>query len=190
MNKDIEKRNAELKADNEKEMSIFGVPIVFDTPTVINTPFGKFIEIIKSGSLDNADMSDVKLLVNHNLKDIPLARTKSKTMELNITNIGLEMSAKLPNTEQGKSLYSALKRGDIDGMSFAFDVDEEEFDENTNTRTIKSFKKIHEVSIVTFPAYEETKAEARNKFFKEQDSQEKEKLLLKIERILNYKGEI
>ena len=156
------KRNADLRASSE-DLKVSGTPIVFEKETVIKSIFGDYKEIIKRGALDNTDMSDVMLLINHDFSDIPLARSKANTMTLNVDNNGLNIEATLPDTEKGKGIYKALKRGDLDGMSFAFDVDNEEYDESTNTRIIRSISKIYEVSIVNMPAYEDTKVEARNK---------------------------
>lgn len=69
------------------------------------------------------------------------------------------------NTD-AKNLYSAISRGDISGMSFTFMIDTEEWEEldtEKPTRRIKAFAKIYEVSVVTFPAYEDAEIHARDK---------------------------
>jgi len=139
-----------------------GRPIVYDQPTTINDPAGQYIEIIRSGALDEADISDTRLLYNHDLSKVPLARTP-KTMQLIKDAAGLKMVAKLPDTEEAKSVYTAVKRGDLTGMSFAFKVPEggDRYDAATNTREILKIEKIYEISIVPFPAYPQTSVEAR-----------------------------
>ena len=121
--------------------------------------------MIQRGALDGADISDVRLLVNHDTDRIPLARTP-KTMQLSISDQGLEMKATLSDTEDGKAVYTAVKRGDLSGMSFAFtvDVDGEVYEHSDSyvKRTITRIKKLYECSIVSFPAYAETSVEARN----------------------------
>ena len=158
-----EVRAQEPTADGNGTLLIVGTPIVFETPTTINDPTGSYTEVIKRGALDGADLTDSRLLVNHDLTRIPLARTP-KTMQFSITDKGLEMRAELPNTEEAKSVYTAVKRGDLTGMSFAFTVPEggDSFDAKTNTRTITKIAKVYEVSLVNFPAYPTASAEARS----------------------------
>lgn len=141
---------------------LIGTPIVYDTPTVINDPLGSYTEIIKRGALDGADLSDTRLLVGHDTSRIPLARAP-KTMQLTVTEKGLEMRAELADTESANAAYTAVERGDLDGMSFAFKVPEggDSYDRATNTRTIHKIEKIYEVSLVTFPAYPQASVEAR-----------------------------
>ena len=151
-----------LTADKQETFNIYGKPIVFDTPTTIHDPAGEYIEIIRSGALDGADLNDSRLLYNHDVNKIPLARTP-KTMSFNLTTAGLEMRAELPNTASGKEIYEAVRRGDLSGMSFAFKVPKggDSYDPLTNTRTIYKIEKVYEVSIVPYPAYPTTSVEAR-----------------------------
>lgn len=139
-----------------------GTPIVFNTPTVINDPRGSYTEIIERGALDGADISDTRLLVGHDKAKVPLARAP-KTMQLTITERGLEMRAELADTADARAVYTAVERGDLDGMSFAFKVPEggDSYDRATNTRTIHRIEKIYEVSVVAFPAYPTASVEAR-----------------------------
>ena len=133
---------------------VAGVPIVFDTPTTINDSLGSYTEIIKRSALDHTDLSDVKLLYNHDLNKIPLARSP-ETMSFNIDEKGLNIRASLPDTVEGNSVYTAIKRKDLNSMSFGFKVAEggEVFDTATNTRTITNIDKVFECSVVPFPAY-------------------------------------
>jgi len=156
-------RATEPTADGKDALVIVGTPIVFDTPTTIHDPAGDYIEVIKRGALDDADLTDSRLLVNHDLSRVPLARTP-KTMKFKITDKGLEMRAELPDTEEAKAVYTAVKRGDLTGMSFAFTVPDggDSYDAKTNTRTITKIAKVYEVSLVSFPAYPTASAEARS----------------------------
>ena len=161
-------RTAEIRAlapavEGANGLIIEGVAIVFDTPTTIHDPAGDYIEVIKRGALDGADLTDSRLLVNHDLTRIPLARTP-KTMQFKITDKGLEMTAELPDTEEARTAYTAVKRGDLTGMSFAFTVPKggDSYDPKTNTRTITKISKVYEVSLVNFPAYPTASAEARS----------------------------
>jgi len=100
-------------------MTIEGVPIVFDTPAIIDDPAGKYTEIIQRGALDGADLSECRLFYNHDMNRVPLAKSPH-TMRFETTPQGLQMTAELPDTEAAREVYTAVKRGDLSGMSFAF----------------------------------------------------------------------
>ena len=97
-------RSAELNISGQTEqLSLFGRPILYDVPTTINLPNGQsYTEIIKRGALDDADLSDIRLLYNHDTNRIPLARTP-KTMSFELDEAGLTMRANLPDTPEGKA---------------------------------------------------------------------------------------
>lgn len=160
-------RSCEIKtekrsADNSNSLFIEGTPIVFDSITTIHDQFGEYQEIIERGALNECDLSDSRLLYNHDSNRLPLAKVP-KTMTFEVGADGLHMRAELPNTEEGRSVHEAIKRGDLTGMSFAFKVPQggDSYDERTNTRTIHKISKVYEVSIVPFPAYSQTSVEAR-----------------------------
>src|SRR5699024_9784646 len=98
-----------------------------------------------------------------------------KTMELWTDEKGLNMRAMLPDTEQGRSVYEAIKRQDLDGMSFSFTCDQagSQYNAEKRTRTISKINKLLECSIVPFPAYQQTSVEARNQM---QEAEQNEKL--------------
>lgn len=156
------------KRDDERGAYIEGTPILYDS----KTDLGEFWEVIDKGALDKTDLKDVRLLVNHNLDMIPLARSRrnndNSTMKLTPIDIGLDMRANIDidDNSTAKELYSALNRGDISGMSFMFTIDGEsweDLDSKKPTRHITKIGKVFEVSAVTFPAYEETSISARDK---------------------------
>jgi HK97 family phage prohead protease len=144
-------------------MTLTGRAVVFDTPALIHDPLGDYNEIIRSGALAGADMSDVHLFYGHDLTTVPLARVP-KTMQLSISPAGLDITAQLPNTAAAQEVYQAVKRGDLSGMSFAFTVPAggDTYDPETNTRTISRIDKILEISVVPYPAYQTTSVEARS----------------------------
>ena len=161
-----ETRLCEVRAASpagDSGLTLTGVPIIYDTPTVIDSPAGRYTEIIRRGALDSADLSDARLLYNHDLTKVPLARTP-KTMTLERGPAGLNMTAVLPDTEEARSVYAAVKRGDLSGMSFAFKVPQggDRWDRETRTREILRIEKVYEISVVPFPAYPETSVEARS----------------------------
>lgn len=160
--------NFEIRAENDEERGniIEGRAIVYDEPT----DMGWYQEVISGGALEDTNLKDVRLLVNHNVDMIPLARsrnnTANSTMHLSVGEEGMDIRADLDteNNADAKSLYSAITRGDITGMSFMFGVDEdrwENLDSDYPTRYITSIAQVFEVSAVTFPAYEQTYLEAR-----------------------------
>ncbi|WP_333861930.1 HK97 family phage prohead protease [Clostridium sp.] len=170
----------------ESNLILEGIPIVFNTPTKINDVFGSYTEIIRNGALDAADLSDIRLLYNHDLTKVPLARTP-KTMRFNLDPVGLKMTAELPITEEGKSIYTAVQRGDLSGMSFAFKVPPggDNFDAKSNTRTINKIEKVYEFSITPFPAYPQTSIEARTAIQGIWDKQKNiQQLKIKVNQIL------
>lgn len=159
-----ETRIAEIRAESQDDALILeGRAIVFDQPTNINDPVGSYTEIIRSGALDSADLTDVRLLFNHDLNRVPLARTP-RTMTLKVDPAGMTIRATLPATENAREVYEAVKRRDLTGMSFAFKVPEggDTYDPKTNTRTINQIEKVYECSVVQFPAYGQTSVEARS----------------------------
>lgn len=168
MNKEIRAFCFEVRADEtDEKRSLTGTPIVFGQ----RTDLGWYDEIIEDGALDEADLKDVRFLVNHNTDMIPLARSRNNnsnsTMQLSVVpgegmNIRVDLDAE--NNAEAKSLYSAVGRGDLDGMSFMFSVDEDSWDEPESehpTRHIRSIGRVYEVSAVTFPAYSQTSIQAR-----------------------------
>lgn len=167
--KEIRAFNFEVRAAENEEHGehIEGRAIVYGQPS----DMGWYTEYIDDGALNNTDMKDVRLLINHNTDMIPLARSRNNnansTMQLSVVpDGGLDIRADLDieNNAEAKSLYSAVKRGDLSGMSFMFTVDGdrwEDVDSEHPTRHITSIRKVFEVSAVTFPAYEQTSLEAR-----------------------------
>lgn len=167
--KELEQRSylCEVRAEGEQDGIITGRPIVYNSRTNI----GYFDEIIDSGALDGADMTDVRFLVNHDISNIPLARSRrnngNSTMQLTPDSDGLGIAANvdIENNAQARSLYSAVQRGDVTGMSFMFSVDEERWENLESdhpTRHIVKIGSIVEVSAVTFPAYDSTSINARS----------------------------
>lgn len=155
MKHETQTRCYEIRAA-EQPLTLTGVAVVFDKPADL----GGVKEIIDHGALRGLDLDDIVLITNHDGGQIPLARSP-KTLALTVTEQGLEMTAQLPDTEQARAVYEAVKRGDLSQMSFAFDIGESTFDEQTQTRTITQISKIYEISIVNYAAYTQTNVQAR-----------------------------
>lgn len=168
MKTEIRAFNFEVRAEENDEHGHFlsGRPIVYNS----RTDLGWYDEIIEGGALDQTDLRDVRFLVNHNTDMIPLARsrnnTENSTMQMTVDGdgMGIRVDLDTENNAEAKSLYSAVSRGDISGMSFMFTVDGEAWDDIDSehpTRRIRSITRVLEVSAVTFPAYEATSITAR-----------------------------
>ena len=158
----------EVRAEQNDEHGHFltGRPIVYNQRTDI----GWYDEIIEQGALDYTDLKDVRFLVNHNVDMIPLARSRNNnensTMQLipDESGMGIRVDLDTENNSDAKSLYSAVGRGDISGMSFMFSVDKDSWDDVESehpTRHIRAIKRVLEVSAVTFPAYSQTSIQTR-----------------------------
>ena len=147
--------------------TLTGQPIVYNE----RTNLGWYDEIIADGALAEADLRDVRFLVNHNTDMIPLARSRNNnansTMQMEVIEgkgMAIRVDLDTENNADARSLYSAVERGDISGMSFMFRVDGEswgDIESEHPTRTVTNISKVYEVSAVTFPAYEATSIQAR-----------------------------
>jgi HK97 family phage prohead protease len=157
----------EVRADQNEQHGSFitGTPIVFNQ----ETDLGWCREVIEPGALDRTDLKDVRFLIGHNTEMIPLARSRNNnensTMQMTVTERGMEIRVDLDteNNADARTLYSAVKRGDISGMSFMFKVDGEAWEDiesDSPLRRITSISRVFEVSAVAFPAYEGTDIQA------------------------------
>ena len=159
--------NFEVRAEENERHGTFitGTPIVFDQAT----DMGWYEEKIDRDALKDTDLKDVRFLVGHDTSMIPLARSRNNnensTMQMVVTDRGMEIRVDLDteNNPEARALYSAVKRGDMSGMSFMFIADKdswEDIDTDYPKRTIMSIRKVFEVSAVAFPAYEQTDIQA------------------------------
>lgn len=164
-------------ADDENTGHIVeGIAAVCEQETRISDIFGEFVEVIRKGAFDDTDFDDVRLLVNHDFNGIALARSrrnnksdKPNTMQLFVDDNGdvnIKADIDTENNEQARALYSAISRGDMDGMSFCFYVSEENqrwIDrDGVKVREILKVDKVIEVSAVNFPAYGGTNIDSRS----------------------------
>lgn len=121
-------------------------------------------EIISKGAFDNTLTKDVRALWNHNTQFV-LGRSKNGSLELKADDKGLFGTIKLPNTQYAEDLYQLVSRGDIDQASFGFNIIDEDLEELASGGYRWRINEIdlHEISVVTFPAYENTTVQAREK---------------------------
>ena len=164
----IEKRTNEVKfelraVEGGDGMTFTGYAAVFNSPS---EPL-PFIERIAPGAFKRSlkARNDIKLLWNHDTGSV-LGSTRAGTLKLEEDNYGLRVTAMLPETSLGKDVRTLVQRGDVNAMSFGFSVPANGDSWNTDgtERTLKSVR-IHEVSIVAFPAYQQTAGTANVRSF-------------------------
>ena len=157
-------------ADNDGTRIITGRPIVYGQPTDIG---GLFEEVIERGALEGTDLTDVRLLINHNVEMVPIARSRrnngNSTMRLmpDLDGLGFNASVDVRNNADSRTLCSAIDRGDLSGMSFMFSVAPDGFiwereDTDYPLRRITKIQSVVEISACTFPAYEQTEISTRS----------------------------
>lgn len=150
-------------ADSDTEKIIEGHAAVFDQKTNVDNLFWEVIDHNAFADVDS--LRDVALFINHDIFKLPIARSRrnngNSSMTLAVDDVGLAFRARLDvdNNPDAKALYSAVERGDISGMSFAFDVADDdwtELDSDMPTRRVKKIAQVFEISACNFPAYEQT----------------------------------
>ena len=167
MDKEMRSFSFEVRAEENEQHGtcITGTPIVFEQATDL----GWCQETISRGALDGTDLKDVRFLIGHNTSMIPLARSRNNnensTMQLSVTDDGMDIRVDLDteNNAEARALYSAVKRGDMTGMSFMFTVDKDSWDDIESDypkRTVRHISRVLEVSAVAFPAYPQTSIQA------------------------------
>jgi len=157
VNKEKESRsfglaNVEIRENKDGELSynFSGYASVFNKPYGVRDSKGAYTETIKPGAFKKTlqEQDDVRFLVNHD--GIPLARSSSGTLRLEEDDYGLFVEASLdPNNPTVAEVASAMKRGDLNEMSFAFAAVRDDFDgEKRDVQEVRLF----DVSVVTYPA--------------------------------------
>ena len=152
--KEIRKLDLQFRAEEteDKKMEIKGYAVVFNSPETYG-----YTEVIDKHALDETDMSDVVLRYNHNDSFIVLARTRNGSLKLNTDETGLMMNANLQDDiTDHRNIFNAIKSELIDKQSFAFSVEEDSYDYDTDTRTIKKIGRLFDVSVVDQPFYNST----------------------------------
>lgn len=159
-------------APSGKAMRVSGLAARYSSPTFIGDKTNakrSYKEVLAPGSFRAAmtpaalKEHDPTLRLNHDPNKV-LGRLSAGTLRLRATAEGLEFDADLPPTEDGRSVYESVKRGDMAACSFGFsDADADwDIEEGRARRTIRSIRALHDVSIVTEPAYKETFVQARS----------------------------
>jgi len=151
----------EVREDEGDAIRVSGYAAVFGEETNIA---GMFTEVIERGAFASAleRQDDVVFLINHD--GLPLARTRSGTLRLIEDERGLFMETELDGSDPDvRSIVPKMKRGDLDKMSFAFIPTRQEWDDSGDIpkRMIQDLQ-LHDVAIVTTPAYDGTEIGLRS----------------------------
>lgn len=168
------------------ERRLSGYFAVYDQPYYIDD-FTE--EVIAPGAFDSCDMSDVRALIDHR-SELVLGRTTAGTLSLSLDDTGLYGDILVNAADaDAVSLHARVQRGDVDQASFGFDEDTVEYadlGDGRVRRTIQKIAKLWEVSVCTFPAYEQTIVEARSRTFTnpaaESAAQKKERLKRRLKK--------
>jgi HK97 family phage prohead protease len=150
-----------IVVDDASELpTIVGYASVFDSES---RDLGQFKEIIKPGAFDRAlvEKHDVRALVDHDPKMI-LGRSKSGTLRMMVDEVGLRVEIDPPDTSVGRDTMESIRRGDLDSMSFGFVVRDDSWreEEGQAIREVNDLE-LFDVSVVSFPAYEDTSVAVR-----------------------------
>lgn len=178
--------NVEFRASEENDRQVEGYAVVFNQPTDL----GWFIEEIDPHAFDEADMSNVYLLGNHN-EDIVLAGTSNNSLAWDINENGVYQRSSIVDTSTGEDWLKLVKKGLINKQSFAFTIaeDGEEWSERDGKeyRLIRKISKVFDFSLVTYPAYGSTSVRSLTDELAEEHKRRKEQSE-RMERILNGKN--
>lgn len=158
--------SSEVRAAGEgKEKRIEGYFAVFDA---IYELWPGATESVARGAFDGALEEDVRCLVDHDSR-LVLGRTTAGTLQLRVDEHGLWFSVLINEADtDALNLYARVQRGDVSGCSFGFDILEEEIENRQDGSIHWTLKrvKLYEGSVCTFPAYQDTEAEARKQDYK------------------------
>lgn len=157
-NRSVAYTTLEVRAEGESN-TLVGYASVFDSPS---EPM-PFVEYVRKGAFAKTlnDGADVRLLIDH--EGVPLARTKSGTLMLEEDDRGLRVEATLdPMNPDAQRVLSAMRRGDLSQMSFAFRTVKDSWNSDRSVRELKEVQ-LFDVSVVTYPAYEDTIVSLRNR---------------------------
>lgn len=192
--------NLEQREENtEPNYKVEGYASTFEPYEMMEIDGEKYYERIDRHAFDEADLTDVVFLRDHEGR--VLARTKNQSVQLNIDDHGLHQITNLGLTGASREMYEDIATGNYQQMSFSFIVAEDHYDKATRTRVVDRIKKVFDISAVSFPAnagtniglsyrdyfdgvIEMEKAE-RLEAEKRQREIEKLKLRLKLERFKN-----
>ncbi len=138
------------EGENEPSFLVEGYASTFETYVLFEDEGIEYKERILPEAFDNCDMSDVIFLKDH--EGTVFARTKNNTLTLEVDKNGLLTKTDLSKTSASREMFEEISTGMYSQMSFAFIVDDDEYNTTEHLRTIRHIKKIFDVSAVSFPA--------------------------------------
>ena len=157
-------RSASSKFETREEGNELKIEGYFAVFNSIYQIFDDLSESVAPGAFDDTLGDDIRALINHD-SSLVLGRNTAHTLELRQDEHGLWGSITInPNDQDAMNLYARVQRGDVDQCSFGFDILSEDYDVRDDGSVHWTIKKVrlYEVSVCTFPAYEETNVKARS----------------------------
>ena len=161
--RDLTSHKIEVREDDEGNKILSGYAVKWEKKSQVLGMFMKFREQIQKGAfIQSLNDDDQRFLWSHDTSKV-LGRRKNNTLRLSEDDIGLRFELDLPNTTLGKDTFESVQRGDVDGVSFGFRAEDDEFDEPDDDIPLRTIKKakLMEVSAVAFPAYPDSQVSAR-----------------------------
>ncbi|PEF90668.1 HK97 family phage prohead protease [Bacillus cereus] len=156
--------NLEIREVEGGPRTIVGYAVKWEMKSVTMGYWRRFKEQFKRGAFtDSLTQDDQLALWSHDYSQV-LGRTKNGTLRLFEDEIGLRFELDLADTTLGDDTYKTIKRGDVDGVSFGFQMVKEEWDESDPDNIVRSVTraKLVEISPVAFPAYPDSQVSARS----------------------------
>ncbi|WP_367341782.1 phage major capsid protein [Limosilactobacillus sp.] len=185
--KDNQQSQPQDKQQQKQPNQVEGYALMFNQPS---KDLGGFVEVIDPHALDNVDLSKVVMLDQHDYSK-PLASVEAGTLKLDVDDKGLHFVAQLdPSVSYANDTFNNVKNGNINSMSFRFDVDDgsdswSQDDSGQTTRTINQIKSLFEISDVTVPAYDssnvsvgETSTRSYNQFIESEEKRNMKKTII------------
>lgn len=173
----------EDKQEGGKKLVLRGYPILFNVETKIYDWFyGEVRETILPTALDGTDLTNVYLILGHNIEPDKVLGRANVNMRLEVDETGLFFECELPNTQVARDIYNLIESGLVDGMSFGFRCSDK-INEETLTRTITHIDELFEITITPFPAYKEASVIVQNqKSLDDKAAEEEEKKQEELEK--------
>ncbi len=166
MQRDVERRifsltEVELRSGEDGRKRLIGYAAL---PNKRSENLGGFVEEIAPGAFAKVLNDDVRALWNHD-PNFVFGRTTADTLKITEDGFGLRTEALPPDVQWANDFIVSIERGDVTQMSFAFEVEEDEWSELEDglwLRRIILVRRLYDVSYVTFPAYPQTSVTVRD----------------------------
>ena len=149
--------DVDVESLDARGRTVHGYAALYNT---LSEDLGGYREKLAPGAFKAVVDSDVRALLNHSANEV-LGRTKSGTLRLFDEERGLRFELDLPDSPLGQNVREAVRRRDLDGASFRFEVGDEEWQDDV--RTIVTVKALRDVTLATYPAYPAASVELRTR---------------------------